>query len=471
MTVRSGAIVVGSGPNGLAAAIELARSGRAVRVLEGAAVAGGGVRSEALTRPGFVHDTCSAVHPLAAASPFFTTLPLDRFGLLWTHADRPLAHPLDGGRAVVLERSLSATAGGLDADGPAYLRLSAPFVRRWQALFRDVFAPLRVPRDPVLLARFGLVGGRSAHSLARRAFAGTPARALLAGLAAHATLRLDEPFTAAVALVLSVAAHTVGWPFPRGGASHFTQALLNQLTALGGTLSLAHHVASTDAVPPAAAVLFDVSPRQLLDMAGSRLPPGYRRRLARYRHGMGVFKIDWALDAAIPWTASACRGAAVVHIGGTLEEIATAEREVAGGGHPSAPFVLLGQPTLFDPTRAPAGKHVAWAYCHVPWRSRQDMTAAIEQQVDRFAPGFQRRILDRHVMTTHDLEAHNPNLVGGDISGGAPDWRQLFWRPTRRAYRLPVPGWYLCSASTPPGPGVHGMCGFHAARAVLRDQG
>ncbi|HEX7050536.1 MAG TPA: NAD(P)/FAD-dependent oxidoreductase [Longimicrobiales bacterium] len=465
------ALIVGSGPNGLAAAIRLAQSGRHVRVLEACPVAGGGTRSAELTLPGFLHDICSAVHPLAAASPFFRTLPLAEYGLEWVHPPAPLAHPFDDGTAAVLERSITETAHTLDAtDTKTYVRLVAPFVAHWERLFDEILAPLHRPAHPFLLARFGLRGLRSAEGLARSMFAGERARGLFAGLAAHSLAPLDAPPTAAFGLVLAVAAHAVGWPFARGGSQRIADALLAYLHTLGAEVITDAPVHHLDELPATRHVLLDVTPRQLLRIAGARFRAAYRRRLEAFRYGPGVFKIDWALAGPIPWTARACTRAGTIHLGGTFAEVAAAEAAAWNGKHSERPFVLLAQPSLVDPTRAPDGRHTAWAYCHVPHGSTTDMTAAIEAQVERFAPGFRDLILARSTMNTASLESHDANLVGGDIAGGANTLLQTFFRPVARRvpYATPVPGLYLCSASTPPGGGVHGMCGYHAAGAALR---
>jgi len=467
---RYDAVVIGAGPNGLAAAITLARAKRSVVVLEAAPTIGGGMRTAELTLPGFHHDLCSAIHPLALASPFFRSLPLAEHGLRWVQPDAPLAHPLDDGTAVMLERSVAATATGLGPDGPAYHALMGPLVGRAGWLLDGLLGPPRVPRHPLLLARFGRHALRPAASLARDHFSGERARALFGGMAAHAILPLEQSPTAAFGLVLAVAGHAVGWPVPVGGSKAIADALAATLQTLGGEIRTGVRVASISELPPATAVLCDLTPRGLLAIAGDRLPSGYRRRLEGYRYGPGVFKVDLALDGSVPWTASACRRAGTVHLGGTLDEIAAAERMVAEGGHPERPFVLLAQQSLFDPTRAPAGQQTVWAYCHVPNGSTVDMTARIEAQIERFAPGFRERILDRRVMGPMALEAHNPNNVGGDINGGAQDLRQLFTRPVARwsPYTTPDPHLFVCSSSTPPGGGVHGLCGWFAARAALK---
>ncbi|HVA88956.1 MAG TPA: NAD(P)/FAD-dependent oxidoreductase [Chloroflexota bacterium] len=468
---RYDAVVVGSGPNGLMAAITLARAGRSVLVIEGQSTIGGGVRSGALTLPGFVHDLGSAVYPFAVGSPCLSRLPLEEHGLHWVHPAIPLAHPLDAGTAAVLERSLRATAAGLGVDGPAYLRLMAPVVRDWERIAPAILGPARLPRHPLAVARFGARAIWPAGPLAKLLFRTPAARALLGGLAAHACLPLETPPTAAVALVLAALAHRVGWPFPQGGAQRLTDALASYLRQLGGEIVTGRLIEDLDQPPPARVVLCDVSPRALGRLAGRRLPEPYLRALDRYRHGPGVFKVDWALSGSIPWLAPACKRAGTVHLGGTLAEIAAAERAPWRGEHSLQPYMLLGQPTIFDSTRAPAGKHVAWAYCHVPRGSTVDMTEPIERMVERFAPGFQALILARCAMGPADLERSNPNLVGGDITAGVSDLRQLFIRPTLSLtpYRTPAKGLYLCSASTPPGPGVHGLCGYHAARTALRD--
>jgi len=466
---RWDAIVVGSGPNGLTAAVTLARHGWRVQVLEAEDEIGGGVRSSELTQPGFLHDVCSAVHPMAVASPAFNGLALDQRGLTWIHPAAPLAHPLDDGTAVVIEREIDATADGLGADRDAYRRVMAPIVSHWDRLLDDVLAPPHVPRHPLIMADFGRRAIRSASRFAHARFSGTRARAVFAGLAGHSVLPLDRPYSAAAALLLGGAAHAVGWPMPRGGAVRIASALASMLQSAGGDIVTGCRVSALEDLPPARAILCDVSPRGLARLGRRRLPAGYIAKLERYRYGPGVFKVDWALSSPIPWRAAACGRAGTVHLGGTLEEIA--EAEAAPWQHRVAerPFVLLAQPTLFDQTRAPAGAHIAWAYCHVPPSCEEDMTARIESQVERFAPGFRSCIRARHVRAPSALQADNENLVGGDITGGVMDWRQSAVRPTWSGCRTPVRGLYLCSASTPPGGGVHGMCGYHAAQAALTD--
>ena len=466
------AVVVGAGPNGLAGAIRLAQAGLRVVVLEANATLGGGARTAELTLPGFLHDVCSAIHPMAVGSPFFRTLPLDQHGLDWIHPDYPLAHPLDDGTAVVLHRSIDDTCDELGADQNAYRALMAPFLNHWENLTNEFLGPLlHWPRHSFQLARFGLRALRSATGAAQTWFREQRAMALFAGLAAHSFLRLDQIASAAFGIVLGLFGHAVGWPMPRGGSQRLSNALAAYLQELGGEIQLNAPVTDLAGVPDARLILCDVTPRQLLTLAGNRTPPLYRKRLESFRYGPGVFKIDYALSAPIPWRATECQGAGTIHIGGTLAEVAQAEALVAQGSHPEQPFVLLAQPTLFDQSRAPEGKHVAWTYTHVPNGSSFDMTERIERQIERFAPGFRQTILARHTMTCGDLESRNSNLVGGDINGGRADLFQLMARPVLSwtPYRTAIRNLYLCSASTPPGGGVHGMCGFHAATAALRD--
>ncbi|GAB3846211.1 NAD(P)/FAD-dependent oxidoreductase [Hymenobacter terrigena] len=463
------AVVVGSGPNGLAAAIVLQQAGLSVLLLEGKREIGGGLRTAELTLPGFRHDICSAIHPLAAASPFFQTLPLARYGLEYLTPPVAAAHPFDDGTAAVAA-SLVDTARGLGSDAASYQHLLGPLVAQWPSIANDVLAPLHFPRHPLNMARFGLSALLPATVLARR-FADEKAKGLLAGMAAHAIQPLSNLTTSAIALVLLIAAHRGGWPLPKGGSQAIADALVAHFVALGGRVETGTFVRSLAQLPSARAVLFDVTPAQLLQIAGHSLSSIYQWQLRRYRYGMGVFKIDWALAEPIPFTASECARAGTIHLGNTLAEIAASEQATARGQHPEKPFVLLAQQSLFDATRAPAGRHTAWAYCHVPNGSRLDMTAAIERQVERFAPGFRERILARHTFDTAQMEEYNPNYVGGDINGGQLDIGQLFTRPALRAspYRTSQRGLYLCSSATPPGGGVHGMCGYYAARRALRD--
>jgi phytoene dehydrogenase-like protein len=456
-TAKQTAVVIGSGPNGLAAAALLARAGHTVTVHEAADRIGGGTRTEELTLPGFRHDVCSAVHPMGIGSPCFDSLRLTDFGLQWIHPDAPVAHPLDDGTAVMLERSLDATAANLGGDGARWRSFFGPLAQSWPELRHDILGPIiHIPRNPIRLARFGLHALRPAASFARGMFQGERASALFAGIAAHAILPLEDPASAAIGILLATLGHAVGWPIARGGSQSIADALGVVIRAHGGEIRTNSRVAD---LPAADAVLCDIGPKQLLRLA--TWPDWYRRALEGYRYGPGVFKMDWALDGPIPWRAKECARAGTVHLGGTLEEIQLWERH-----HTGRPFLLLVQHSLFDPTRAPAGKHTAWAYCHVQNGSTVDMTAAIEDQVERFAPGFRDRILARHALTPADIERRNPNMVGGDVGGGANTLGQLIFRPTLSAYRTPRKGVYLCSASTPPGAAVHGMCGWNAVKAA-----
>ncbi|MBJ6752476.1 phytoene desaturase family protein [Geomonas anaerohicana] len=464
------AVVVGSGPNGLAAAVTLARAGLSVTVVEGAATFGGGTRSEELTLPGFLHDVCAAIHPLGVASPFFKTLPLAEYGLEWIYPEVQLAHPLPDGEAALLFRDLNATSSLLGKDGPSYRRLFQPLVERWDDLAPDLLAPLHFPRHPIATALFGMRALLPAHQLARFSFREAPARALFCGMSAHAFLPLQHPLTSAFGLILGTLGHVAGWPVAKGGSRNLAAALAGYLRALGGEIVTGCQVKSLADLPAARIVMLDVTERQLESIAGPRLPTGYQRRLQRYRYGPGVFKIDWALDGPIPWTVADCRRSATVHVGGTAEDVTAGEAEVWRGIHPERPFVLVAQPTLLDPTRAPQGKHTAWAYCHVPHGSTVDMTARIEAQIERFAPGFRDLVLARHTRNCLQYEKYNANIIGGDINGGVQDLRQFLARPKLLApYRTPLPGVYLCSSGTPPGGGVHGMCGYHAATLALND--
>ena len=463
------AIVIGSGPNGLAAAIALAQAGWKVTVFEAERTIGGGSRSAELTLPGFRHDICSAIHAMAVASPFLRTLPLQNYGLEFVEPKSQLAHPFDDGTAAVVERSVEQTAAGLGRDREAYARLFGGIVRSWPRLERAALGPLTWPRHPFSLAAFGLRALRSAERLARSLFVEERTRALFGAISAHGMLPLDRVLTAGFGLVLGASAHLVGWVMPRGGAQKLTDALVAHLATLGGEVIANHPITSLDDLPPARAVLCDLSPRPFLRVAGRRLPAAYRRSLEQYRYGMGVFKVDWALDGPIPWRAAECARAGTVHVCGTLDELAQSERDTWTGIVAERPFVLLVQPTLFDASRAPAGKHTAWAYCHVPSGSKADMLPRIEAQVERFAPGFRDRVLARSVMTPADIEAHNANLVAGDIGSGVVDLGQFFTRPTWRTYSTPVRGLYICSAATPPGVGVHGMCGYFAAQRAIAD--
>lgn len=464
------AVVVGSGPNGLAAAIALQQEGLTVLILEGNDTVGGGMRTAELTLPGFHHDVCSAIHPMAASSPFFRTLPLEQHGLQYILPPVAAAHPFDDGTAAFLKRSLSATAHQLGEDANAYRELIDPVVRDWPQLSDDVLGPLRFPVNPARMAKFGLKALRSANAVSR-AFSTQMAKGLWAGMAAHSILPLGKMTTAAVGLVLMAAGHLLGWPLAKGGSQQIANALASYFISIGGKIETGFRVASLDQLPAARALLFDVTPKQLLEIAGEKFSSVYAWQLKRYRYGPGVFKIDWALDDQVPFTAPECREAGTIHIGGTFDEIAASEKSIWEGKHPEKPFVLMAQQSLFDNTRAPQGKHTAWAYCHVPNGSTLNMTEEIEKQIERFAPGFRERILARHVMNTAELEAYNPNYVGGDITGGVLDLSQLYTRPSlkRSPYRTSAGNIFICSSSTPPGGGVHGMCGYHAAQRALKD--
>lgn len=462
------AIVIGAGPNGLAAAIELARSGQSVRLYEANATVGGGCRSAELTLPGFIHDTCSAVHPLGAGSTFFSTLPLEKYGLEFIHSPHILAHPFDDGTAAIVDRSLETTCENLGRDGAAYRDLFKPLADRWHELSVDILGPPRFPKHPFLAARFGINALRSAKALATSRFKEDKTRALFAGMAGHSFLSLDQLTTSAFGLVLTLLGHVYGWPIAKGGSQSISNALAAHFKDLGGEIVTDHRVESLSELPRAKATLCDLTPRQVLQVAGNALPSGFRRSLSRYRYGPGAFKLDWALSNPVPWKSPECLKAATVHLGGSFAEILASEKLVNSGHHPEKPFVLLCQPTLFDPSRAPVGKHTLWAYCHVPNGSTVDMTEKIENQIERFAPGFRDCILARSVMNTAKLEEHNANLVGGDINGGSQHLAQMFTRPTARLYSTPTKSLYICSSSTPPGGGVHGLCGYHAARLALR---
>lgn len=463
------AVVIGAGPNGLSAALALARVGLKILVIEAKDTIGGGTRTSALTLPGFAHDVCSAIHPLGVGSPYFRTVPLEQHGLTWIHSPAVVAHPFDDGTALTMERSLDETAAQLGQDGPAYARLFRPFVERFGDLAQMILGPLRFPIAPLLLARFGLPALRSVEGITRSRFRGQRAPALFAGIAAHAQLPLDRFASASFGLVLGMAGHAVGWPLPRGGSQAITQALNSCLEEHDAEVITGMTVRSLRELPSARAYLFDVTPRQLLAMVGERLPVRYRERLARFRYGPGSYKIDWALRGPIPWKSPECARAATVHVGGTLEEIAASEAAVWQGRIHERPFVLVTQPSLFDDTRAPPGMHTAWGYCHVPHGSDESARERIEAQIERFAPGFRELILARHETTAAGLEQYSPNYVGGDINGGLASFWQLFFRPVFRLdpYSTPARDIYFCSSSTPPGGGVHGMCGYWAARSAL----
>jgi phytoene dehydrogenase-like protein len=470
MTDGYDAVVVGAGPNGLVAAVTLAQAGVSVLLVEAEPDLGGGTRSAELTLPGFVHDLCSAIHPLALSSPVFQTLPLEDHGLQMVHPPIPVAHPLDEGGAVVLRRSVDVTAAGLAYDSLNYSTLMTPLVRGWRHIVDQVLGQLRPPSHPLVMARFALAGIRSATGLARAMFIGEPARALMGGLAAHSLLPLDKSPTGGLGLLLGVLGHAVGWPVARGGSQRIADALVSYFLKMGGEVRTGERVESVDQLPDHRVALLNLTPRQVIRLAGRRLPDAYVRKLENYRHGPGVFKVDWALDGPVPWKSELCAMAGTVHLGGSLTEIAEAEEWVFKGVHPQRPYVIVAQQSLFDDSRAPESKHTLWGYCHVPNGSDVDMTDAIEGQVERYAPGFKDLVLARSCMGPAELERRNANYVGGDIVGGIQDLRQLFARPVARLnpYRTPAEGIYICSASTRPGAGVHGMCGFHAARAVLR---
>jgi phytoene dehydrogenase-like protein len=463
------AVVIGSGPNGLAAAIYLAQQKLSVLVVEASGEIGGGMRSAELTLPGFVNDICSTIHPLTIASPFFQTLPLAEFGLEFVQPAASVAHPLDDGTAVLLKRSVEETAANLGADGAGYEKLVSVLARNFDRLAADILAPLGMPANPFFMGAFGLKGLASAKSLVDHYFTERRARALFAGNAAHSMIPLEDVPSAAYGLVLLLTAHAVGWGFPKGGANKIAAALSDYFLSLGGKIETNHEVKNIDELPASRAVLFDLTPRQILRIAAHRLPDSYREQLEKYKYGSAAFKIDFALSEPIPWKAKECFEAGTVHVGGTFEEIAESERDHWEGKISDKPFVLVAQTSLFDSTRAPAGKHTGWAYCHIPHNSNVDMTERIERQIERFAPGFRDCILAKSVMTPAALERHNANYVGGDINGGAGILSQLFTRPVAKwnPYAIPSKGLYICSSSTPPGGGVHGMCGFYAAKTAF----
>jgi phytoene dehydrogenase-like protein len=475
---KGNACVIGSGPNGLAAAIVLARAGLRVDAFEAEPIPGGAARTMELTLPGFLHDFGSAVHPLGAGSPFFSSLPLCEYGLEWIHSPAPLAHPLDDGTAIVLERDLGEAASALGEDGKAWRDLMQPFVEHWSEFAPEVLRPMpSIPRHPWLIARFGLSVPLSAKTTAHH-FRSERTRALFAGLAAHSFLSLDEPLSGIFGLLMAISAHAVGWPIPHGGSQSLTDSLIRYFETLGGRLKTSCRIDSLDSLSPYDPILCDVTPRQLLRIGGNRFTRPYTRQLQKFRYGPGAFKVDYALSAPIPWKAHDCARAATVHLGGSFDEIAASEKAARNGQCAEHPFIILVQPSLFDASRAPAGKHTAWAYCHVPNGSTADMLPRLEAQIERFAPGFRDCVLARHVFSPADLERMDSNLVGGDIQGGVLDMRQFLFRPTWRRYRVatarPLPGEnaqriYICSASTPPGGGVHGMCGYHAARTAVAD--
>lgn len=464
------AVVIGSGPNGLAAAITLQQQGLSVLIIEGKDNIGGGLRSASLTLPGFVHDVCSAIHPMAAASPFLNSLPLQEHGLQFINPTYAAAHPFDDGSSAVLHHSINKTSAALGEDEEAYKKLITPIVRNWPLLANDLLAPFHIPKHPLKMAAFGFNALQSGTTIAKR-FKTKKAKGLWAGMAAHSIQPLSNLTTSAIGLVLMAAGHGRGWPIPKGGSQQLANALASYFVSIGGKIETGTFIHSLKQLPSAKAILFDTTPKQLLQIAGHRFSSLYQWQLNRYRYGMGVFKIDFALDGPIPFTDEYCKQSGTIHLGNTFEEIEASEAEAAKGKHPDKPFVLLAQQSLFDNSRAPEGKHTAWAYCHVPNGSTVDRSEAIEQQIERFAPGFRQLILAKHSMNTTAMQLYNPNYIGGDINGGIIDLAQLFTRPALRysPYRTSAKGLYICSSSTPPGGGVHGMCGYHAAKRVLKD--
>ena len=470
-TVEYDVVVVGSGPNGLSAAILLQKSGLKILLLEGQQTIGGNMRSAELTLPGFIHDVGAAIHPMAACSPFLSTLPLQNFGLEYVYPEYAVAHPFDNGIATVLETSIGKTASGLDMDEKNYAELFTPLVTQWPLIASDVLGPLRFPRHPMAMLNFGTKALLSAATLSKNYFQGEKARGLFAGMAAHSTLPFSKTASAAAGLTLMIQGHLKGWPMVKRGTQQLANAMGAYFVSLGGQIKTSSIIKKLGDLPTARAVILDMSPGQALGIAGDQFSSSYQSQLRRYRYGMGVFKIDWALDAPIPFTVESCKQAGTIHLGNSFGEIAANEQHTAEGKHPEKPFVLLAQQSVFDSTRAPNGKHTAWAYCHVPFGSTLDMRSAIENQVERFAPGFRERILSAHTMNTKKMEIFNPNNIGGSIDGGVQDIRQLFTRPVRKfsPYRTSAKNIYLCSSSTPPGGGVHGMCGYQAAKKVLKD--
>lgn len=465
------ALVIGSGPNGLSAAIRLAEKGLSVKIFEAADTVGGGTRTKALTLPGFKHDVCSAIHPMAVGSPYFKTLPLDEYGLEWIYPKYPLAHPLDDEPAVIMHQSLEKTAAELGEDANNYRSLLSPFIERWDALAPELLSPLNsFPSHPLLLSKFGFKALQSAQRLAENKFTAHRAKALFAGLAAHSMLPLDKISTSAIGLVLGTIGHKIGWPMPRGGSHEITKALAKHFESLGGEIETNAEILTLNELPHSRVVLFGNTPKQILSIAGNNLPKSYAKKLRKFEYGAGVFKMDIALDGPIPWIDERCADAGTVHLGGTLNEIAHSEKQIAQNKHPDKPYVLLTQQSMFDDSRAPDGQHTVWAYCHVPNGSSRDMSEPILRQIERFAPGFRDRMLDSHSMNTRAMEAYNANYIGGDINGGKQNLGQLFTRPAGLLdpYHIPNTSMFICSSSTPPGGGVHGMCGYHAAESVLK---
>ncbi|WP_337993132.1 NAD(P)/FAD-dependent oxidoreductase [Sphingobacterium oryzagri] len=464
------AVVVGAGPNGLAAAITLQRAGKSTLLIEGSEEIGGGMRSKALTLPGYVHDVCSAIHPMALASPFFRSLPLSAHGLELIYPDIAAAHPLDKESAAVLFSDYAKTIQHLGQDAAVYRRLTSAVVENWEALAQDTMGPLRFPKNPLRLAAFGLDALQPATWIAKR-FSTQRAKALWGGMAAHSIQPLSNFSTAAIGIVLSAVGHRYGWPIPKGGSQSIAAALINYYKSLGGQVQTGFWLKDVRALPKHEVLLLDLTPKQILALTGVEWSVRYRKQLSSYQYGMGVFKVDWALSDPTPFKDAAASRAGTVHLGNTFAEIAENEWRTSKGQHVAQPFVLFSQPSLFDTERSPAGKHTGWAYCHVPHGSTVDMRPAIEKQIERFAPGFKDTILATHTFNTRELEAYNPNYVGGDINGGLMNLAQLYTRPTWKLtpYRTSEKNIYICSSSTPPGGGVHGMCGFHAAKTALSD--
>tara|TARA_R100001591_G_scaffold118428_1_gene141208 strand:- start:9863 stop:11311 length:1449 start_codon:yes stop_codon:yes gene_type:complete len=464
--------VIGSGPNGLAAAVALAQQGLKVKVFEAKDSVGGGTRTLELTEPGFKHDICSAVHPTAVSSPFFNTLPLSYHGLAWIHPDFPLAHPLDNGEAVIVEKSFENTLQRLGSDSKNYKKLFKDFIDSWEYLSKDLFGTLRIPNHPISMMRFGWYGMFSSTLLSNSFFKSERTKAYFAGLAAHSILPLENAFTASFGLVLGTTIHSVGWPIAKNGSHAITKALESYFKTLGGEIELNTHIESLDEFPEGKPILFDLTPQQIVTIADRKLPDSLRDKLLSYNYGPGVFKIDFALSEPVPWLNEECKKAGTLHLGGTMQELVHAEKEVWDGIHSTNPYVLISQPSLFDDSRAPKGKHVLWSYCHVPNGSKENMEKQIIDQIERYAPGFRDTIISFSSMTAMDFEKYNPNYIGGDINGGAQNLKQLFGRPLIKwdPYKLPVENLYICSSSTPPGGGVHGMSGFNAARSVLKNE-
>lgn len=466
------AVIVGSGPNGLSAGILLAQQGLKVKIIEAEESIGGGTRTKELTEPGFLHDVCSAVHPTGIGSPFFRTLPLTDYGLEWIHPKFPVAHPLENGDAIIASQSLEKTLERMGKDGKNYKSLIKSFVEGWDYLSDDLFAPVRVPNNPLSMARFGWFGMLSAKLLSNSMFDTPQVKAYFAGLAAHSIIPLENSFTASFGLVLATAIHSVGWPIAKGGSASITNALAGYFKSLGGEIETGTRISNTSELPSSKTILFDLTPHQIVKIADQELPLGFKNKYLGYKYGPGAFKMDFALSEPVPWVNSDCAGAGTLHLGGSFEEIAFSERETWKGNHPEKPYVLVSQPSLFDDSRAPTGKHTLWAYCHVPNGSDKDCSKEIINQIERYAPGFRDIIISSHSITAPEFETYNANYIGGDINGGAQTFKQLIGRPVFQwdPYKLPVKGMYICSSSTPPGGGVHGMCGYHAAKSVLKNE-